>query len=45
MVVLCHPGRNPTNKGALAVGIEPKLVRRGERTLPVEPSPRWHSNL
>ena len=22
MVVLCHPGRNPTNKDALAVGIE-----------------------
>ena len=45
MVVLCHPGRNPTNKGALVVGIEPGLVRRSEQTLPAELSPRWHSNL
>ena len=45
MVVLCHPGRNPTNKGALAVGIKLGLVRRSERTLPTEPSPCWHSNL
>ena len=41
MVVLCNSGRNPTNKGALAAGIEPGLVRRSERTLPAEPSPRW----
>ena len=45
MVVLFHPGRNPTNKGALAVGIEPGLVRQSEQTLPAELSPRWHSNL
>ena len=45
MIVLCHLGRNPTNKGALAVRIEPGLIRQNERTLPTEPSPHWHIDI